>query len=253
MDRDKFDRWMIDQIPNGVQKIRDANVFLIEKKQNEYHVSFHTHSGDQKIVAKMLVGADGANSKVLRFLRPKYKPRSYMAIQQWYADDNPRPEYTCIFDSRVTDSYSWTLSKDGSFIFGGAYPIDQPRRWFDAQKQKLKQIGFVFGTPLKTEACLVRIAKTPRDFYLGTDTAFLVGEAAGLVSPSSLEGMSSAVISGCNLAQVINSNSNNAHRRYQRASRSLIAKLSAKLLKCPVLYTPFLRKLVMKSGITAIK
>ena len=80
---------------------------------------------------------------------------------------------------------------------------------------------------------------------------FLAGEAAGFVSPSSLEGISSAILSGSRLARALNGDGDPV-RAYARGCRALRRKLWLKLLKCPFLYDPGLRRLVMKSGLEAI-
>ena len=92
-----------------------------------------------------------------------------------------------------------------------------------------------------------------RDFCCGESGVFLIGEAAGFISPSSLEGISSAIYSARDLATVLNSGRGSLNRRYFAKTRHIRVKLFLKILKCPFMYQPFLRKLVMKSGICAIK
>ena len=92
-----------------------------------------------------------------------------------------------------------------------------------------------------------------RDFCCGESGVFLIGEAAGFISPSSLEGISSAIYSARDLATVLNSGRGSLNRRYFAKTRHIRVKLFLKILKCPFMYQPFLRKLVMKSGIFAIK
>ncbi|MFH5978353.1 colicin M resistance protein CbrA, partial [Clostridium perfringens] len=92
------------------------------------------------------------------------------------------------------------------FIFGGAYPLNNPREKFENQKKKLEKLGFKFGEPLKTEACLVLRPSKYSDFCCGKDNAFLIGESAGFISPSSLEGISSAINSANYLSEILNSN-----------------------------------------------
>ena len=127
------------------------------------------------------------------------------------------------------------------------------RARFERQKKKLEHIGFRFGTPLKTEACLVLRPSSLRDFCCGEGGVFLIGEAAGFISPSSLEGISSAIYSAKDLSAVLNSGYGDLNRRYFLKTRHIRIKLLLKILKCRFMYQPFLRKLVMKSGIRAIK
>ena len=90
----------------------------------------------------------------------------------------------------------------------------------------------------------------------GIDTAELVdnglAEAAGLISPSSLEGISFAVNSAKYLAQALNGEQN-ANKRYSKKLFRYRAKILIKLMKCPFMYAPILRRMVMKSGLKSIK
>ena len=161
--------------------------------------------------------------------------------------------YSCLFDPDNTDCYSWTISKDGYFIFGGAFPGENARARFENQKQCLRDLGFRFGEVLKTESCLVLRPARPNEFCTGRNNAFLVGEAAGFVSPSSLEGISSAINSAYILSQVLNSRVKDPCTAYYRKTFGLRLKLTLKILKCPFMYFPPLRKLIMAAGVNSIE
>ena len=112
-------------------------------------------------------------------------------------------------------------------------------------------MGLALGQPERTEACQVLRPHRPASFCLGGDNAYLIGEAAGLISPSSLEGISSALISACALAESLREA--NPLRAYRKKLRRLRGKLLAKNLKCPFMYHPLLRDLVLRSGLTSIE
>ena len=107
------------------------------------------------------------------------------------------------------------------------------------------------GQPERTEACQVLRPHRPASFCLGGGGAYLIGEAAGLISPSSLEGISSALISACALAESLQEA--DPLRAYRKKLRHLRGKLLAKNLKCPFMYHPLLRDLVLRSGLTSIE
>ena len=91
------------------------------------------------------------------------------------------------------------------------------------------------------------------DFTTGKDGVFLVGEAAGFISPSSLEGISFAIDSATVLADVLSGKAKNQERVYHINTRKIRLKLLAKILKCPFMYGPILRHLIMASGLNTIK
>lgn len=255
LNRHKFDMWLIDNIPQTVT-IEQGTVTNILKEGDGYAVTY-TSNGEVKTArAKFIVGADGAKSSVRNYICPGLKTREYLSIQQWFKDESPTPFYSCVFDSENTDCYSWTVSKDGYLIFGGAYPVKTAKQAFDSQKSKLSEHGIQLRNPIKTEACLVLRPTGLNSFFLGEDGAFLIGEAAGFISPSSLEGISSAILSASALADALNEGGHTKAdilKRYISLTRKQRIKLTLKLLKCPFMYNKHLRRMVMKSGIQSIQ
>lgn len=254
VDRDKFDKWMISQSVENVDVQKSKLVSCI-KTDNGFEAVYKDESGREFTAkSRYIVGADGANSFVRRTFFPKLKTRQYVAIQQWFnIDENtPDPFYSCIFDPETSGCCSWSIYKDNYVIFGGAYEPEHCRERFEKQKAKLKNFGLDLKEPVKTEGCMVLRPSSPASFCTGKDGVFLIGEAAGFISPSSLEGISCAINSAVALSDAIKAGGN-IHKSYSRNVLKLKAKLLGKNLKCPFMYNPLLRNIVMKSGISALK
>ena len=252
MDRHKFDLWMKSLIPSSVEINHNSTCQSIEKTESGYKITYVKEGKTHSIESRIVVGADGAKSMVRNFLYPNKKMNSYLSIQQWFNAEVETPFYSCIFDSQNTDCYSWGLFKDKYFIFGGAYPMNNARKHFENQKRSLIERGYVLGEVVKTESCMVLRPKSFRDFATGYDNAFLIGEAAGFISPSSLEGISYGINSSRILAEVLNSKSKELNEKYNRKTLKIKLELMIKLFKCLFLYNPFLRRIVMASKIAAI-
>lgn len=251
LDRHKFDLWLESLVPESVERFCGKCV-KISREKGIFRLTCRGE-GTRDFTADMIVGADGASSIVRKFLYPNKKIRRYTAIQQWFPENGAKPFYSCIFDPETSDCCSWSISKDSFFIFGGAFAPQNCREAFEKQKKRLAEYGFEFGAPLKTEACVVLRPKSPFDICTGRDGAFLIGEAAGLISPSSLEGISFAVNSARILAETLNGGCQDPNAVYAARLVPMKIKILAKVLKCPFMYRPTLRKLVMKSGISSIK
>ncbi|MGD9605705.1 MAG: FAD-binding protein [Bacilli bacterium] len=256
INRHAFDLWLMKSIPDHVNKAFDCTVIKVNiNADGKYTIDYRNK---QNIVvtcsADIVIGADGASSIVRRYLYPKATYRYYTAIQQWFINPDKKPIYSCIFDSKITDCYSWTVSKDDYLLFGGAYPSKLSRMLFERQKEKLLSTNtFALSKPVKTEACLVMRPKLLKHFFLGKNNAFLVGEAAGFVSPSSLEGISYAINSAVALTNVLNAQHLDFNKKYRQLTKKMRWTLYLKNIKSMFIYNPFLRKLIMKSGIQSIK
>ena len=119
----------------------------------------------------------------------------------------------------------------------------------DTLKKYLIQAGYDFSGEFRREGCTL-LRPSLEDICLGKDGAFLIGEAAGFISPSSAEGYSYAFISASCLAEAI-LHSNGAERimrAYLLKSMHLRANIVYKQMKSLVMYSPFLRQLIMHSG-----
>ena len=252
-DRKRLDCFFRDQIPQGVERCT-GRCEEITRTDSGFRLSV---SG-QILSCQFLIGADGASSVVRRSLFADKRIMRYTAIQQWYAAEDVNPYYSCLFDSATSTGCSWIFFKDGALIFGGAFDTNGARDAFEAQKRKLIERGLVsahiLSTPIRTEACTVLRPQMGHGICCGRDGCFLIGEAAGLISPSSFEGISYALKSGEALACAFarNRDADAVLRAYRRTIRPLTMKIAARCLKRPFMYHPILRTAVLKSGIGAL-
>lgn len=255
MDRYAFDKWLLSLVPDGVEMI-SARCTDITEVEDGYEIGYIQNGTKQTVRADRIIGADGGGSLVRRRLIGNM-PKQYTAIQEHYpAAGQKTPYYSCIFDRVTSDSCSWTIHKDGFVIFGGAFEKSGCREMFEQQKARFEEMaGTKFGDAVKREACLVTSPRRFSDFNCGKESVYLLGEAAGFISSSSFEGISSAIISGKLLAKAFADGKNDRHilRNYKRSTLPLRLKLLTKIFKRKVLCSPILRFLILKSGIQSIE
>ena len=275
MERHAFDLWQKSRIPSHISTFHKAYFKSLKQGENGIY-TLHFKQQDSKNAkisqdftcrAKIIIGADGAKSHLRRYLYPKLKTKSLVCIQEWYKENNA-PMLSCIFDKELTPSYSWSMSKNGYFIFGGAYPHANCQERFRTQIERLRTLGFIFGKPLKKEACLVLQPTRLKDFVLGHSGVFLVGEAAGFINASTLEGISGAMNSSRILASVLNTcdinalhsadkihNAHNAlHKAYKVKARMLIVKtLFRHYIRYPFMFIPCIRRLILRFGLLRLR
>lgn len=258
VDRHEFDRFLLKMVPPTVSVIK-AKCIDIAYLNGEFHITLKEGGSLFTVSCKQLVGADGASSLVRKNFFKNKPAQKYIAIQQWFPAQNMNPYYSCLFDSSTSESCSWIFFKDHWFIFGGAFRKKGCREAFEKQKLKLLALGLAseeaLSLPAKTEACEVLRPHAAYGMCRGSKGCYLIGEAAGFISPSSLEGISYALFSSEALAQAINRSASpkKAFKKYKRKTVPLTLKIRLKCLKRPFMYHKILRGLVMKSGIATIK
>ena len=255
MDRAAFDAWLLSRVPPSVTVVT-GRCFAVTEVGGEYRLRIRCKDGIREESAASLVGADGANSLVRRRFFQDTMLR-YVALQEWYSGDVENiPHYACVFDAKTSDSCSWTIRKDGLALFGGAFRREGCRSAFAEQKSRLEShLGQPFGDPVRREGCFVASPRKWRDFIPGRAGVYLCGEAAGFISASSFEGISSAILSGKLLAESFldGENPREIFRRYRRKTLALRLKLWCKIPKMHILCSPVLRSLIMRSGIQSVK
>lgn len=258
MDRERFDRFLLEQIPddNHVELLDEAVCCHIQRVGDVFEIHYRRGGDGQMhlLTARILVGADGGGSLVRRtfFPRASHTIPQYVAVQEWYEASRQSPFYGAIFDRELTDCYGWLISKGDALVLGAAFPRDKAAERFTRLKEKLAARGIPFGARLRREGCLVSRPRSLGHFCTGKDGVFLVGEAAGFISPSSLQGISYALDSGAMLAKALAAGEERAAERYRHLTAPIRTQLLGKLLKNPVLYTPFIRSCILRSGFASI-
>ena len=254
INRDEFDKWLISLIPPKVEIMTECLFQSYEMNGQEIIVNFICDGKKCSEKTKILVGADGGNSKVRSAAFQNYAmPKKYVAIQEWFEIEDNMPYYGAIFDNEITDFYSWTIPKDNYLILGTALEIDKKtNEKFELLKLKMQRYGFDFGKSVRRNGAFILRPENTKQICMGVDNIILIGEAAGFISPSSAEGMSYAFKSALALAQALEHETEAVDKKYKKFVKPLIRNIEIKNLKSPAMYNLFIRKQIMKSGIMSL-
>ena len=193
--RDKFDAFL-------VSKAVDAGVELheVEKARslNQKQSTIVVETNKEEYNAKVVIGADGVNSIVSRYVREPYKPEELgLCIAAEIPASNAEvDEYienaVDIHYGIAKSGYGWVFPKEKHFsvgVGGNLYSMKNPR---DILMTFLKKLGF--STDIVTHAHLIPSGGYEREVC--SDRIILVGDAAGFVDPFYGEGIKYAFISG---------------------------------------------------------
>ena len=255
MDRRKFDRWLLSMIPSSVDIRLGCRFKSYESENDSFKIKLVQNNKACVEHAGILVGADGASSRVRKQADPNHPfPKAYLGVQEWVEADSKLPYFSTIFDPEITDYYCWTIPKGNHLIIGAAL---HPRRdvfgRFELLKNKLRDCGFRFGkTTRRKGAFILRPVKT-QEICTGKNGVALLGEAAGWISPSSAEGLSYAFKSALILAQILRKTPDGFEKHYYQKTRQLRRNIFLKNIKSHFIYDPRLRKIVMRTGFKSME
>ncbi len=254
LDRQKFDSWLVSKLIR-TQKLFNSNLVKINKNDQSYNLKIIKANNIINIKTKILVGADGANSIVRKYIKNnKNLNNYYISLQKWYRAKNNLPYFLSVFDREITDFYSWIIPKDRHYIVGTMVPYrENLRKKFHILENKLNQNSYMINSKVeKSESTFIFRPKKLSDIELGKNNIALIGEAAGFISPSSAEGISYAMKSAKSLYEAIDKDIYNFQQIYFKNTTYLRANIIFKRLKSPFMYSKKLRNMVIKSKILSI-
>ena len=253
-DRELFDRWLVGLLPAQVDARFGSRLTALRADAHGVELCLRAGKSAYTAHARLVVGADGANSLVRRLACPSPPPRFYLACQEWYASPLAPPYFSALFDRRITDFYAWAIPKGDHLIIGAPLtPRNRPAEKMARLRAQLTEYGVPLGTLVKREGALLYRPQQLDQICPGMGRVALIGEAAGWISPSSGEGISYAFRSALALADALHEDLPGAIARYTRLTSALRRDIALRLARSTGMYTPWLRGLILRSGVTGMQ
>ncbi len=256
VDRLKLDNFFREMTKNNDNVLLESHKRYVSHTETADGVVVTLQCGNiqENVSCKLIVGADGANSKVRETVYHDFKERTkYLSIQGTFKRTEEINHFGVIFSDKISDFYSWLIPKDDNLIIGGAFNLhDKPREKYDLLIQTAKSFGYDTDKPVSTTACML-IRPKVNEIKIGKGKTALIGEAAGFISPSSAEGYSFAYKSAIALSKALDLSIDDWHKRYKKYSFKISLNIFIKRVKMIFMYNKLLRNMVFISGIKAIK
>ncbi len=193
IDRQQFGQWQATKLKNSNIEIKTGS--LVTDIQNNKL----TVNRQEEFSFKYLVGADGANSIVRRYLKLPVK-RKLVTLQYKIPGLYPERVELILNSGFFQSGYAWVFPHKDYFSVGcgvdpGFFPVQKLKKGFEIW---LKQNNFDLS---KAKYESFPISYDCRGFAFGN--IFLAGEAAGLASGLTGEGIYQALVSGEEIARMI--------------------------------------------------
>jgi len=192
-----YDELLNDSVANGVNFARATSYKGLEMSDDFSIVKLEKRGESYSVKTKVLIGADGANSRVARDLQLDENNEFIVGYEQVFHSEssNREPRLHCFLDAKLAPGYLAWIADDGEEIHigvGGYAAEFNPREALKLFKEKTGDLIDLKGVELKeTRGGQIPVGGVLRN--IANKNGLLIGDAAGAVSPLTAGGLDPAM------------------------------------------------------------
>ena len=245
-DRRELDRWLLELARDNpkVEILGKAHLVNLREADGVVEVGIRRNGTETKLTCGFLVGADGASGAVGRAvcsIRPKTATCLLETVET--AEEIDLTEFIG-FIGRDIPYYHWVVPKADRIQVGAAFPPGEtgyPQRYMLFKEVALGKLRLSELSSTPPKGWLITMLHSMSEICPGRGRILLAGEAAGLIDPSILEGITYALKSGELCAGAINADPSNPLPAYSSSLKPIYRKVFKQLLLFKVYRSKLLR------------
>jgi len=188
-----YKNFLQDCLENGVEFKFGTRYVSTEMLKGETIVKLEKKGVEFEVKTKVLVGADGANSRVAKDLKLDENKEWIVGYEEVFhlTNSNSEPRLHCFLDAKLAPGYLAWIADDGEEIHigVGGYAADfNPREALKLFKEKTANLFDLKNAELvETRGGRIPVGGVLRK--IANENGLLIGDAAGAVSPLTAGGL----------------------------------------------------------------
>ena len=197
-----YDEFLQDAVADGVRFARTTSYKGLEMSNGFTIVKLEKRGESYQVKTKVLIGADGANSRVAKDLKLDENKEWIVGYEEVFHSQNlnNEPRLHCFLDAKLAPGYLAWIADDSEEIHigvGGYAANFNPREALKLFKGKIDFDNFAGicrqdgGVPFETRGGRIPVGGVLR--RIANENGILIGDAAGAVSPLTAGGLDPAV------------------------------------------------------------
>ena len=202
-----YDEFLQEAVTDGVKFARATSYKGIEIVNGETVVKLEKRGEFSQVKTKILIGADGANSRVAGDLKLDENREWIVGCEEVFKakKSNGEARLHCFLDAKIAPGYLAWIADDGEEIHigTGGYAADfNPREALKLFREKTKKLFDLSDAELsETRGGRIPVGGVLRN--IANERGLLIGDAAGAVSPLTAGGLDPAMRLSSYAAEVV--------------------------------------------------